>query len=215
MNVFEDTPLSIFGISVVDIDANNKKDNMTITIGANFGSLQISTLERLNVVHLPSAQSDSLSTNAKSVADEEGKPNAGDILVLTGLVDDVNEALKTLIYTPDPDFNGAWLADTNTSHSRNPNFDASLESLSFFAEDAESGSIVSNCFVSVIEVNDPPVITGVASFHTSEDEHILLTGLAVVDVDIDETRGAEAEVIIESSSGVVTLEKLSGLRFFE
>jgi hypothetical protein len=211
----EDTNHLLRGISVHDVDGDNAKSNITVTLFVDYGNLNVTLVKGDNVIvtSTPTAKNDG--RNARTLAAVAWMPNGGNKLVLRGLESGVNKALQHLYYTPSNNFNGMWASPANTSSIRNPNPGGALERMSLKVEDNEGASSEKTCYISVSAINDAPVITAPSSFSTEEDRAVALKGISVEDVDIEEIRGARLEVIIDSTIGTVTVDRHSGLRFFE
>ena len=154
--VAEDTPLTLSGISVADVDIGTGV--MKITVEAASGMIAL------------------LSTTGLSNITGDGTS----MLMFEGTLADVNAVLGSgLQYQGNLDFNGQDTVTVTTNDMGNTGADPGLTD----GPDAEEGS--ASFGVDVNPINDAPVVTVPAAADTvNEDTPLTLSDLSVADVDV-------------------------------
>ena len=134
----------------------------------------------------------------------------------------VNAALATLTYVSKANFNGLWKNDGRTDRAGAiPGTSLEAIELVAFAPDHGDAAVpmTKSCMVSVMWVNDPPVINAPAAVTTVEDTAVSLQSISVTDVDADEIVGGKVEVTITASTGTISMDLVviarSAVRFLE
>lgn len=172
-SVQEDTPLQIPSLSIEDVDAGSSA--ISVELNVNNGSLAID--------------------DTPGVSSSAPAPGS---LLLTGTVTAINNALTTLVYTGNLNFNGT-------------------EQLSITADDLGNSpgtaatALITNAAltINVQAVNDPPTIDLNAlapnPLAVDEDTNMTITGIAVDDVDLNEPGGTGMlSVTFRVDSGVLS-----------
>ncbi|MFP6765217.1 MAG: hypothetical protein VB858_16435, partial [Planctomycetaceae bacterium] len=124
------------------------------------------------------------------------------MLVFQGQIGNINTALDGLAFTPDQDFNGAASLTITTDDLGNTGVGGPLS-------DTDSVAIT------VISLNDPPVISGPAGITVDEDAAVTISasnmnGVSIDDVDLGSGKFA---VTLSVDHGTLTLRRTVGLTF--
>ena len=120
-------------------------------------------------------------------------------MTFQGTLADINGALAGLSFAGDLDFNGD-------------------ETVAVLANDlgntGSGGPLVSGnaIVIDVLAVNDPPSVSVPGTQFVDEDEEIVIMGVAVDDVDVDEG-GGTLEITLSAGNGLLSLETVEGLSF--
>ena len=177
--VREDAGLHITGLSVADPDAFNTTVSVRASDGGHcrFGKF---------------GQSSGASSSGGSGSRSDG---SGDVATVFGTLEEVNDALKTLVYHPREHFNGrAYLSVTVTDHGTID--DETNDALGNFTE---------TFIIGVQRVNDgPKVVATSANVTIDEDTILAFDGLiSFSDADMEEPSNllSVAEIAVQSPHG--------------
>lgn len=153
----------------------NGEDSFTYTITDSFNGSDTATvtvtIDPIN--DPPIAQDDATSTNEDLAVSIDLLSNDSDVenddLTITNLSQPSNGEVAnngdgTVIYTPDPDFNGS-------------------DSFTYTIEDESGESSGASVSITVEPINDPPVVTSPVSISLLEDTETIVSGLSIADVD--------------------------------
>lgn len=173
--VNENTDLNITGIAVADIDAAG---DLTVNVFASRGQLSLSSIAGL--------------------AFDLGDGVQDEVLTFRGAQAAINNALRTLTYRPNADFNGNDTISLNVSDGGNTGLGGVLG-------DAEAIG------VTVLGLNSAPSITApTTSFAVDSDTPLAIRGLQVNDPDVG---GGLLAVSLAAENGVLSLGNTAGLTF--
>lgn len=89
------------------------------------------------------------------------------------------------------------------------------DGISIEVTDATSTKGTYSLTVRVTPVNDGPTLSMPASVSTLEDEEVVISGITVVDTDVDQTFGGFIDVAVSAANGVVTLASDEVLEFIK
>ncbi|MBF2026024.1 MAG: tandem-95 repeat protein [Oscillatoriales cyanobacterium C42_A2020_001] len=175
--VNENTDLRILGISVSDVDATG---DLTVNLSSSSGRVSLSSIAGLTF--------------------DAGDGSQDDAVIFRGTQAAVNDALRTLIYRANPDFNGSDTISINVSDGGSSGFGGVL---------GDSDAIAIN----VLGVNNAPVvIPPTAALTVDSDTNLTITGLQVADPDAG---GGELVVSLLADNGVLSLSNTAGLTFLQ
>jgi ELWxxDGT repeat protein/VCBS repeat-containing protein len=173
--VNENTNLNITGISVVDVDATG---DLTVNVFASRGQLSLSSIAGL--------------------AFDLGDGVQDEALTFRGTQAAINNALRTLTYRPNADFNGNDTISINVSDGGNTGLGGVLG-------DAEAIAIT------VLGLNSAPLITvPTSSFAVDSDTPLVIRGIQVSDPDVG---SGLLSVSLAAENGVLSLSNTTGLTF--
>ncbi|MDX2232072.1 MAG: Ig-like domain-containing protein [Leptolyngbyaceae cyanobacterium bins.349] len=173
--VNENTDLRITGIRVTDVDATG---DLTVNLFASSGRLSLNSTAGLTF--------------------ETGDGSQDDILAFRGSQVALNDALRTLIYRANPDFNGTDTIALNVSDGGSTGVGGVL---------GDSDEIA----VNVLGVNNAPVITlPTAPLAIDSDTNLVINGIRIADADV---AGGILSVTLLAENGVLSLGSTAGLTF--
>ncbi|NJO59220.1 MAG: DUF4114 domain-containing protein [Richelia sp. RM2_1_2] len=190
ITVDEDTDLVFTGdklIRISDVDANEGTGELKVTLAVTQGRL---TLQQTTGLTFASDNSN------------------GTQIIFTGTVTDINQALESLVYRGNENYNGS-------------------DTLSIITDDlGNTGSgvippVKNTIAITVNPVNDAPVTTAVPSTQTVKEDTSLTfsaanqNAIAISDVDVDGDNQAVTaiQVTLAVTQGKVTLKETTGLTF--
>ncbi|EKQ69168.1 pre-peptidase C family protein [Leptolyngbyaceae cyanobacterium JSC-12] len=175
--VNENTDLRITGISITDVDATG---DLTVNLSASSGRLSLASLVGLTF--------------------DQGDGTQDDALVFRGTQAAINDALRTLIYRANPDFNGNDTISINVSDGGSSGFGGVL---------GDSKAIAIN----ILGINNAPVIIPpTASLAVDSDTNLIITGLRITDPDAG---GGQLAVTLLAENGVLSLGSTAGITFLQ
>ncbi len=175
--VNENTDLRITGISITDVDVTG---DLTVNLSASSGRLSLASLAGLTF--------------------DQGDGTQDDALVFRGTQAAINDALRTLIYRANPDFNGNDTISINVSDGGSSGFGGVL---------GDSKAIAIN----ILGINNAPVIIPpTASLAVDSDTDLTITGLRITDPDAG---GGQLAVTLLAENGVLSLGSTAGITFLQ
>ena len=188
----EDTPLAFTEnnlITISDVDAGDKEVQVNLT--ATDGKLSFGKDTGLNF------------------SDKDGNDGT---LKFTGTVLNINDALKTLVFTPKADFNGETSITVDTQDKGN-----SGEGVNLIADNKQID-------ITVKAVNDPPKIqVSNKAVNVDEDTELVFNNdkaIVISDVDVDEIADEIADedrgklmVTVSVDTGTLKLADTTGIEF--
>ncbi|MCC7372437.1 MAG: hypothetical protein IT306_28750 [Chloroflexi bacterium] len=171
----EDVVLNISGLNISDVDANAGTIQVSLTAG--FGRLTMTTLTGL--------------------AFATGDGTSDQTMTFTGTLTNVNNALATLQYLGNTDFNGNDSVQVAVNDQGNTGSGGAKS-------DTDSVPIFLN------GTNDPPVLTVSSPQDATEDVDSPIGGISVADPDVGPT---QIQITLSVTNGKLTLNTRTGLTF--
>ena len=191
-------------ILVADIDdvSDPRNIQLEVTLSVPHGGLLLGSTTRLTVV------SSTPALNPPTDLVEPVKAGTFQVLVIRGMVGDLNAALRTLRYYPDKDFTGTEVLTVAVNDLGNTDKNGTP------LDAVPPGQLT----ITVTGVNDLPTIGLPPSQAVNEDAQLVFSAanlppnaVTVGDVDVLETVGGVLRVTVSVSSGKLTLPEVAGV----
>lgn len=185
----EDTPLRLAGIAVEDIDWHEVRGGvLRANVSVMFGSLSVdaAVMHRLGQYRNPATGGTSPSLNRNGGVSEHSSM----LLFRAHVLADLNELLRSVVYTPAPDRNGEDYLQVTVADTAN-------------ASDAAAAYVT----IQVAAANDAPTIVAPAHIVTRGDELYSIGSVKIWDVDFltNPVQSALLSVTISAEHGGVKL----------
>jgi len=178
--VEEDVEIIISGIDVTDIDVED--NSLQIYISATNGMVSLSSTTELGELTFI-----------------EGNGSQNGNMSFTGLLSDIREAVSSVTYLGNPDFNGADI-------------------ISFYVNDlgnvGSGGNLTDTKTIDIVldPVNDIPYLVFPGDQSNFEDSELTINGVSIADVDVAEG-DSRLSVTISSVNGTFSLSTIDNLTF--